>query len=120
MKRVEVKFDKEAFDEYKKLENLVSIKAKRNYPSYSQLFESINKKLEILRKNPFYGDLIPRRNIPKDTSKFFGTEKIFRIELVGFWRLLYTLVGDEAKIIAFILEFSDHKRYDRLFRYKRK
>jgi hypothetical protein len=50
----------------------------------------------------------------------YGTDKIFRIELVGYWRLLYTVVGDEAHIIAFILEYMDHPAYDKLFGYRKK
>ncbi|NQU78586.1 hypothetical protein HQ545_02355 [Candidatus Woesearchaeota archaeon] len=45
---------------------------------------------------------------------------ILRVELVGYWRLLYTLIGDEVKVIAFILEFMDHAKYDKLFGYRKK
>ncbi len=50
----------------------------------------------------------------------YGTNKLFRVELVGYWRLLYTLVGDEAKVVAFILEFMNHDRYNSVFNYKKK
>lgn len=43
-----------------------------------------------------------------------------RVELVGYWRLLYTLIGEDVKIIAFILEFMDHEVYDKIFGYKKK
>lgn len=34
--------------------------------------------------------------------------------------MIYTITGDEVKIIAFILEFMDHKKYDKIFGYKKK
>lgn len=32
----------------------------------------------------------------------------------------YTIVGDEVKIITFVLEFMDHKKYDKVFGYDKK
>jgi len=56
----------------------------------------------------------------KDAFKEYSTlqDKIFWVELIGYWRLLYTLIGDDVQIIAFILEFMDHKEYNKLFGYK--
>jgi hypothetical protein len=39
---------------------------------------------------------------------------------VGYWRLLYTIIGDETKIIAFILEYMDHAGYNKIFGYQKK
>lgn len=50
----------------------------------------------------------------------YNADKIFRVELVGFWRLLYTVIGNEARIIAFILEYMDHEKYNKVFGYKKK
>ena len=120
-KPVEIKFDEEAHNEYQKLQEYVSEgkKAKKK-PTYEQLLSSINNALRNIRADYKYGDLIPRKLISKATSNKYGTEKIFRVELVGYWRLLYTVVGDEVKIIAFILEFMDHNKYNKLFGYRKK
>lgn len=48
-----------------------------------------------------------------------GTDRLWKIDLVGFWRLIYTITGDEVKIIAFVLEFMDHNKYNKLFGYKK-
>ena len=44
----------------------------------------------------------------------------FRVELPGFWRMLYTLTDGESEIeiIAFVLDIIDHKKYNKKFRYK--
>jgi aromatic ring-opening dioxygenase LigB subunit len=120
-KQVLVQFDKEAYKEYEELQKLVvqGKKAKKK-PTYEQLLSSINTAIRNLKANPKHGDLIPRKYISKATINRYGTDKIFRIELVGYWRLLYTMIGDEARIIAFILEFIDHKKYDKVFGYRKK
>jgi len=120
-KDVEVRFDVDAYKEYKSLQNLVADKKKaKKQPTYSQLLTSINTAIRNIKANPYYGDLIHKRNISKGVLQKYGTHKILRVELVGYWRLLYTLVGEEVKIIAFILEFMDHSKYNKVFGYKKK
>ncbi len=120
-KDVVVQFDKEAYEEYVKLQNFVlEGKVARKKPTYEQLLNSINNAIRNIKANPHYGDLIPRKYLSSQTIGKYGTDKILRVELVGYWRLLYTLVGDEAKIIAFILEYMDHDRYNKVFGYKKR
>lgn len=120
-KEVEIKFDEEAYREYTELRDLVAKgKIAKKKPTYSQLLSSIDASLRNIKANPYYGDLIPRKYISKATINKYGTDKIFRVELVGYWRLLYTVTGDEIKIIAFILEFMDHDKYNKLFGYRKK
>lgn len=121
LKQIEIKFDKEAYKEYEELKKSVAEQRKTSKkPTYEQLLKSINLEIENLKTNPYRGDLIPRRNIPKAVVKKYGTDKILRIDLVGYWRLLYTIIGEEIKVIAFILEFMDHDRYNKLFGYKKR
>ncbi len=116
-----VQFDASAYKEYKELQEIVA-KGKRSSanPTYEQLLTSINNALRNIKANPFYGNLIPRKNISKGVADRYGTYKIFRVELVGYWRLLYTVTGDEAKIIALILEYMNHQKYDKIFGYQKK
>ncbi len=120
-KDILVQFDREAYREYQSLQNLVlQRKSSRKKPTYAQLLSSINTAVANLKIDPHYGNLIPRKYLSKRTMQRYGTDKIFRVELVGYWRLLYTLVGDEAKIIAFVLEYMDHAQYNKIFGYKKK
>ncbi len=120
-KEVIVKFDQEAYHEYKELQEFVAKgEIARKKPTYSQLLSSINNALRNIKSNPSHGNLIPRKYISKSTIQKYGTDKILRVELVGYWRLLYTLIGDEVRIIAFILEFMDHNKYNKIFGYKKK
>ncbi len=120
-KIVIIKFDKEAYKEYQNLQkDVLEGKKAKKQPSYEQLLSSINNALRNIKANYKYGDLIPRKYISKFTIEKYGTDKIFRVELVGYWRLLYTIIGDEAKIIAFILEYMDHDKYNKIFGYKKR
>ena len=120
-KKITVKWDPEARHEYEELRASVKEGRKKGgKPTYEQLLASVDGAVEKLRLDPFCGDLIPRDNLTKKAVRRYGTDKIFRMELTGYWRMLYTVIGDEAEIIALILEYMDHKSYDKLFGYRKK
>lgn len=115
---MEVKFDSDAYNEYIKLQQFVANWAvSREVPTYEQLLRSIDNAVRNLKLNPYFGDLIPRKLISRGIVQKYGTHKLFRIELVGYWRLLYTIIGDDVKITALVLEFMNHKKYDKIFGY---
>ena len=120
-KPVIIKFDMETFKEYQELKKAVlEGKKSKKKPTYEQLFNSIDNAIKNIKINYKYGNLISRKYFSNVVIEKYGTDRIFRVELVGYWRLLYTVVGDEAKIIAFILEYMDHEKYNKLFGYKKK
>jgi hypothetical protein len=80
------------------------------------LLNSINQKKDFIKANPFYGDNIQKRLIPKE----YNVHNLWRVELSGFWRMLYTIKGDQLEIICFILDILDHKKYNKKFGYKNK
>ena len=82
--------------------------------SEMQLLKSIKQKIEFIRKNPFYGDNIPKKLIPKK----YNVRNLWRVELTNYWRMLYTIKGDQIEVICFILNLIDHKTYNKQFGYK--
>src|SRR5262249_23311815 len=92
----------------------------RTIPSYEQLLSSINKRISDLKNNPFSGNLIPRRIITRVAERQYGTDKVFRLELAGYYRMLYTVVGDREQITVLILACVDHPTYDKIFGYRKK
>jgi len=82
-----------------------------------QLFEFIGRAIDDLKKNPVCGIRIPNRLIPKEYIKNYGISNLWKYNLPNAWRLLYTIVGDEIKIISVILEWMDHKNYEKRFGY---
>ncbi len=81
-----------------------------------QLLKSIKQKSELLKINPTYGDKVPHNLIPKN----LGVSNLFRVELTGYWRMIYTLDGNQIEIVAFILYLVDHQTYDKMFGYKKR
>ncbi len=121
-KEIWVDFSEEADASYQELQKTVieeKEKGKQN-TFHMQLLKAIDREKNNLKIDPQYGTHIPRRNIPKVTAERYGTDRLWKIDLVGYWRLIYTIMGDEVKIISFVLEFMDHKRYDKVFGYKKK
>ena len=81
-----------------------------------QLLRSIKQKIDFIKANPFYGDNIKKRQIPLCYDK----QNLWTVELTGYWRMLYTIKGDEVQIICFILDILDHNNYDIKFGYRKK
>ncbi len=120
-KEIVVQWDEEAYKEFTELKQAVSAgKRAKKKPTYEQLLSSINNAVDNLKANAFFGDLVPRKYLSKQIIAEYGTDKIFRVELVGYWRMLYTVIGEETRIIAFILEYMDHERYDKVFGYRKR
>lgn len=117
-KRVRVILLDEAEEGYKKLNEIVGkqrAEGKENSEEM-QLLKSINQKVEFIKANPFYGDNIRKKLIPKE----YDVQNLWRVELTHFWRMLYTIKGDQIEIICFVLGILDHDAYDKKFGYKKK
>ena len=105
-----------AKEAYERLNEVVGeqLKEGKTNSEEMQLFKSINQKMELVKENPFYGDNIPKKLIPKE----YEAQNLWRVELSHFWRMLYTIKGDQIEIICFILDILNHKEYDKTFGYK--
>ncbi len=114
-KNIEIRFSKEVYEFYEKLKN-----EKDEKKFEKKLLNSINEKLQLLKKDPHSGIHIPKRNISKKIIEKYKTDKLWKINLYKYWRLLYTIFGDDEKIIVLILKISDHKEYNNLFGYKKR
>ena len=121
-KEIWIEFSEDADTDYQELQKKV-IKEKEQGIDNSfnmQLLKSIERAKNNLKIDPQYGIHIPRKVISKAVVNRYGTDRLWKIDLVGYWRLIYTITGDEIKIIAFVLEFMDHKKYDKVFGYRKK
>jgi len=106
---------KEAFE---KLNEIIGEQIKNGKESTEemQLLNSIKQKRDFIKDNPFYGDNIPKDLIPKE----YNVQNLWRVELSGYWRMLYTIKGDQIEIICFVLEIVNHTDYNKIFGYKKK
>lgn len=85
-----------------------------------QLLKSIKQKIEFIRLNPFYGENIQKNLIPKEYIIKYNVSNLFRTGLSNFWRMIYTVKGDNIEIICFILDIISHPEYDSKFGYRKK
>ncbi len=106
----------QAKEEYELLRKVVEEQKKKGATNSEeiQLLKSINNKSELLKLNPVYGQSIPKDLIPNTLD----VDNLFRVELTGYWRMLYTLKTNQIEIVNFILYIVDHKVYDKLFGYR--
>jgi Txe/YoeB family toxin of Txe-Axe toxin-antitoxin module len=109
----------EADIEYKRLNEIIGkqIREGKENTEEMKLLRSINQKRDLIKANPFYGNSIEKRKIPKLR---YNVQNLWRVELTGFWRMLYTLKGDEVQIICFVLDIIDHNKYNKIFGYKKR
>ena len=82
-----------------------------------QLYKFINKAVDDLKQNPTCGVKIPKKLWPKEYSQKYNLTNLWKYDLPGAWRLVYTIESDEVKIVSIILEWFDHKDYEKRFNY---
>ena len=59
----------------------------------------------------------PRSLFQKIYIKKYGIDNLWKYDLPKAWRLLYSIVGDEIRIIAIVIEWLSHKDYEKRFGY---
>ena len=121
-KEVWVQFTKDADNDYKELQKNVLLEIEQGIENSQnmQLLKAIEREKNNLKIDPQHGIHISRQNISKTTVARYGTDRLWKVDLVGYWRMIYTLTGDEVKIVAFVLEFMDHNKYNKIFDYRKR
>ena len=80
--------------------------------------KSIIRAIHDLRQNAFSGIQVPKRLIPKVYIQKYGINNLWKYDLPKGWRLLYTVTADnEVELISAILEWFDHKNYEKRLKY---
>jgi len=104
---------------FEKLNKLVGEEISRGVTSsHNQtLFNSIKQKIEFLKENPQQGIQIPKNQIPKEYITVYEVNNLWKINLPGAWRMIYTIRGREIDIISLILDILAHKKYEKKFGY---
>lgn len=80
--------------------------------------KSLVKTIKDLKQKAFAGIHIPKRLIPKEYIRKYGINNLWKYDMPKGWRLLYTVTSEnEVELISAILEWFDHKGYERRFKY---
>ena len=102
----------------------ITVKTKESYESLQngkfedqELYKYITRAIEDLRKSPLRHIRIPEDLIPQKYVQEHGVKSLWKYDLPDGWRLLYTITGNDVKIVSIILEWLDHTEYERRFNY---
>ncbi len=119
-KDVIVKLSEEANEVYNELNKIVGEEKIKGIESsfHQTLLRSINRVKDLLKENPFAGEQIQKKQIPKKYISDYDIDNAWRIELANRWRLIYTITGNQIEIITFIMDIFNHRDYDKIFGYK--
>jgi len=111
----------DAKEEFERLNKTVGQEITKGITSsdYQILLNSIKQKIEFIKENPQYGIHIPKNKIPKEYIKNYDVNNLWKVNLSGAWRMIYTIRGSEIEIIALILDIIDHKEYNKKFGYRK-
>jgi Txe/YoeB family toxin of Txe-Axe toxin-antitoxin module len=82
-----------------------------------RLYAFLDRAFDDLKKDPFCGVKIPKKLWPKDYEKKYKINNLWKYDLPNAWRLIYTIKADKVTVLAVILEWFDHKNYERKFKY---
>ena len=105
-KDVIVKLSEEANEVYNELNKIVGEEKIKGIESsfHQTLLRSINRVKDLLKENPFAGEQIQKKQIPKKYISDYDIDNAWRIELANRWRLIYTITGNQIEIITFIMD----------------
>jgi|TARA_Y100000310_G_C20430317_1_gene691154 mRNA-degrading endonuclease RelE of RelBE toxin-antitoxin system len=70
-----------------------------------------------IEENAFCGIQIPKRLIPIAYKKKYNINNLWKYNLPNAWRLLYSIENQEIIVVSIVLEWMDHKTYEKKFKY---
>lgn len=99
------------------LEEQLASGNRRNEREYKLLLKGIEKLKMDYRSGVHISKKRHKKAFEYYRSKY-GVENLWKLNVSRDWRMTYTVVSDGSKVISFILDLMDHKRYNKIFGYK--
>lgn len=120
-RRARVVITGNAKEEIEKLKNIANQEISKGITSSTSqtLLNSIMQKIEFLKKDPDYGVHIVKNKIPKEYLLKYEVNNLWKINLSGAWRMIYTIRGKEIEILSLILDIVSHRDYEKKFGYRK-
>ena len=82
-----------------------------------RLYEFIERAIKDMKNLSVCGTKIPKKLWPKVYVQKYQITNLWKYDLPNAWRLIYTIKEDEVMILNIILEWFDHKEYEKRFKY---
>ncbi len=96
----------------------LSQSAERGNGASQILLKKLDKAIEKLKYNYKAGRHISKDKIPEFYVIHYGVENLWKLNIDPVYRLIYTIRGTELEVMSVLLEFYDHKTYQKRFGYK--
>ncbi|NCN39440.1 MAG: hypothetical protein COY38_00505 [Candidatus Aenigmarchaeota archaeon CG_4_10_14_0_8_um_filter_37_24] len=121
-KQIQVILSEEADEQIMKLNEIVGEEIKRGIKKSENqiLLKSSKRAIDILKSNPFAGTHVKKSLMPEKYIKNYDASNLWKFDLSNFWRMIYTVKGNDIEIISFILDIVDHNTYNKIFGYRKK
>jgi len=82
------------------------------------LHSQIDKATDEISKNVFCGRNVRKKLIPREFSRKYRINNLWIYNLRSGWRLLYSVSSpDKVQILAIVLDWMNHKDYEKLFKF---
>lgn len=85
--------------------------------SEKELFNFLKQTMDNIEENAFSGIQISKRLIPKEYFQKYGVTNLWKHNLPKGWRLIYSIATEEIIVVSILLEWFNHKEYERRFKY---
>jgi len=80
--------------------------------------KALIRAIQTLQEDAFSGRNVKKNLIPKSLIQKYGIDNLWIYNLPDAWRMLYVLTpSGQIQIIAVILDWMDHKDYEKLFKF---
>ena len=83
----------------------------------SKVYNWLVRAFKDIEENAFCGIQIPKRLIPKEYVKKYNVHNLWKYNLPDAWRLIYSIENQEILVVSIILDWMDHKAYEKKFNY---
>ena len=94
-----------------------AFKELKSHPNEKNISDLIIRAFNDIEGNAFCGIQIPKRLIPKEYLQKYKIKNLWKYNLPNAWRLLYSIENQEILVVSIILEWMDHKTYEKKFNY---
>ena len=82
-----------------------------------KLYSFLSRAFADLEENAFCGIQIPKKLIPKDYFQKHNIDNLWKYNLPNAWRLVYTIKNGNIIVLSIVLEWMNHKDYEKKFKY---
>ena len=79
--------------------------------------KALTRAIENIKQDPRAGRNVIKKLIPKKLIKKYGIDNLRVYNLPTAWRMIYTITASEIEIISVVLDWMNHKEYERLFKF---